>query len=112
MKTIAMKMPIGVNATLMPSSASGPPSQPFCANNCVSATPATAVGSAKGMSTMASNSRRPGKRYRTSAHTMIVPITKVDAGRGKGEAERNLQRIQVRRLVRISKIKWARARAS
>ena len=62
MKIIATKMPSGVNATLMPSSASGAPSQPFCANSDVSATPATAVGSAKGMSTMASNSRRPGKR--------------------------------------------------
>ena len=61
-KIIAMKMPSGVNATLMPSAASGAPSQPFCANSEVSATPATAVGSANGTSTMASNSRRPGKR--------------------------------------------------
>ena len=47
---------------VMPSSAKGAPSQPCCANSCVNATPATAVGSAKGISTMASNSRRPGKR--------------------------------------------------
>lgn len=32
MKIIATKMPIGVKATLMPHSASGAPSQPFCAN--------------------------------------------------------------------------------
>ena len=62
MKIIATKMPIGVNATLIPSAASGAPRKPFSANSALSATPATAVGSAKGISTMASNSRRPGKR--------------------------------------------------
>ncbi|MGY3121309.1 hypothetical protein ACVWXQ_005246 [Bradyrhizobium sp. S3.14.4] len=62
MKIMATKMPIGVNATLIPSAASGAPSQPVSANSAVSATPATAVGSANGTSTMASNSRRPGKR--------------------------------------------------
>ena len=36
------------------------PSQPFSANRVVSAIPATAVGSAKGMSMIASNTRLPG----------------------------------------------------
>ena len=106
MKTIAMKIPIGVNATLMPSSASGAPSQPFCANNCVSATPATAVGSAKGMSTMASNSRRPGKRYRTSAQTMIVPITRLTQAAANESPNEIRSAFSVRRLVRISQ-NWA-----
>src|SRR4029079_4623444 len=106
MKTIAIKIPIGVNATLMPSSASGAPSQPFCANNCVSATPATAVGSAKGMSTMASNSRRPGKRYRTRAQTRIVPITRLTQAGANESPNEILSALSVRRLVRISQ-NWA-----
>jgi hypothetical protein len=35
--------------------------------------PATAVGKAKGMSTMASTSFRPGKEYRTNTHATSSP---------------------------------------
>ena len=61
MKISAIVMPSGVNATLMPSAASGAPSQPFGAYSAVSVMPATAVGSANGRSISASTIRRPGK---------------------------------------------------
>ena len=101
MKIMATKIPIGVNATLMPSSASGAPSQPFCANSDVSATPATAVGSANGISTMASNNRRPGKRYRTSAQTMIIPITRLTNAAAKARPNEIFSALRVRRLERM-----------
>ena len=60
MKVSATTMPRRVKATCMPSGESHRPSQPFGAYSAVSAIPATAVGSAKGKSTMASMSRFKG----------------------------------------------------
>ena len=61
-EAMATAMPSGVYATLMPRSLSGAPSQPVGASRLASAMPATAVGRAKGKSTRASSTRRPGKR--------------------------------------------------
>jgi hypothetical protein len=41
--------------------------------------PATAVGSAKGRSTIASTNRRPGNRYRTSTQATSRPKTVLSA---------------------------------
>ena len=62
MKRRAMNTPAGVKASFTPNSAAARPARPFGAQIAVSATPATAVGSAKGRSISASARRRPGKR--------------------------------------------------
>jgi hypothetical protein len=59
----------------MPSGSSRAPIQPFFASSVVSVMPATAVGSANGRSTSASNKRRPGNGYRTSTHATSSPNT-------------------------------------
>ena len=56
----AITTPSGVNAPLMPSGTRYLPSQPLAANRFASVSPATAVGRAKGKSTIASMNRRPG----------------------------------------------------
>ena len=61
MKVSATTIPNGVKATVMPNGFNQCPSQPFGAYSAVSAMPATAVGNAKGRSTMASISRLKGK---------------------------------------------------
>src|SRR5215208_2992905 len=75
MNVSAMMMPSGVKAIGIPSGSSSPPTQPFFAYTDVSAMPATAVGNAKGRSTMASISRRPGIGYRTSTQATSTPKT-------------------------------------
>ena len=94
MKTIAMKMPIGVNATLMPSSASGAPSQPFCANSCVSATPATAVGKRKGNIDDGVEQPPAGKAIAHQRPDDDGSHHQIDEGGRKRKPERNLQRIE------------------
>jgi len=71
----ATTMPSGVYATRIPSGSSSCPIQPLGAYRAVRAMPATAVGSANGRSMMASNSRRPGKRWRVKAQAMMNPNT-------------------------------------
>ena len=61
MNMSAMTTPNGVKATWMPNGSSTPPSQPRGAYKAVSEMPATAVGNAKGKSTIASMSRLKGK---------------------------------------------------
>ena len=60
MKMSATTMPAGLNASSSPSGSSQRPTQPLPASTAASAMPATAVGSAKGKSTSASASLRPG----------------------------------------------------
>lgn len=51
------------------------PTQPSVVVRCVSAIPATAVGSANGSSMMPSMIAFPGKSYLTSTQAMIIPMT-------------------------------------
>jgi hypothetical protein len=62
MKSRAIVIPSQVYDTLMPSGSSQLPIHPLGVYSVVSAMPATAVGRAKGRSTIASTSRRPGNR--------------------------------------------------
>ena len=91
MKISAIRMPSGVNATLMPNGTSRPPSQPFSANSVVSAMPATAVGKAKGMSMMASNTRLNGKFVAHQRPHDQRPEHQIDRGSGERKSEADLQ---------------------
>ena len=68
-------IPSLVYAIGIPNFAKNAPSQPLVVVRCVSAIPATAVGSAKGSSIIPFIICLPGKLYLTRTHASIVPIT-------------------------------------
>src|SRR6478735_5054077 len=61
--------------------------------------PATAVGSANGMSTIASSMRRPGNRYRTSAQTTSDPTSRLTSAAANESPNDNSNAWSTRRLV-------------
>ena len=75
MNTSATVIPTLVYAMSMPNFANRLPVQPFFTVRCVSAIPATAVGSANGSSMIPSMIRFPGNLYRTSTHASTSPMT-------------------------------------
>ena len=68
-------IPSLVYAIRIPNLPKNAPSQPLVVVRCVSAIPATAVGSANGSSIIPFIICLPGKLYLTRTHARIVPIT-------------------------------------
>lgn len=69
----AIVIPIGVNTILIPSGSKICPNQPELEYKVVSAIPETAVGRAKGKSTIASKTLFPKNVYRTKHQATITP---------------------------------------